>query len=103
MAMDRNPAQGFGALAPDDWATDESYWREHWQMRPYVTASRGFDFYHPAYHYGHTAAGTHRGRSWDEVEGELRTGWDRYEHRGQSRWEDVKDAVRDAWHRAVRH
>ena len=29
------------------------------------------------------------------------TGWERYEHRGQSTWESIKDAVRDAWHRVT--
>jgi hypothetical protein len=29
------------------------------------------------------------------------SGWDRFEHRGAggAAWENVKDAVRDAWHR----
>ncbi len=39
------------------------------------------------------------GRSWNEVESDLRTAWDRYEYRGRSTWENVKDAVRDSWHR----
>ena len=43
------------------------------------------------------------GRSWNEVESDLRTGWDRSEGRGgvESTWEKVKDAVRDAWHRVT--
>jgi hypothetical protein len=41
------------------------------------------------------------GRTWNEVEADLRTGWDKFEHRGTSTWERVKDAVRDAWHRAT--
>jgi hypothetical protein len=35
------------------------------------------------------------------VEADLRTGWDKYEHRGTSTWERIKDAVRDAWHRVT--
>jgi hypothetical protein len=37
------------------------------------------------------------------VESDLRTGWDKYEHRlsGGSTWENIKDAVRDAWHRVT--
>jgi hypothetical protein len=44
------------------------------------------------------------GRSWNDVEADLRTGWDKYEGRGtaaESTWEKVKDAVRDAWHRVT--
>ena len=41
------------------------------------------------------------GRNWNDVESDLRTGWDKYENRPDrgSTWESVKDAVRDAWHR----
>jgi hypothetical protein len=43
------------------------------------------------------------GRSWSEVESDLRTGWDKFEGRSQteSTWDKVKDAVRDAWHRVT--
>ena len=41
------------------------------------------------------------GRTWNEVESDLRTGWDKFEYRPErgSTWENMKDAVRDAWHR----
>jgi hypothetical protein len=43
------------------------------------------------------------GRSWSEVESDLRTGWDKFEGRSQteSTWDKVKDAVQDAWHRVT--
>jgi hypothetical protein len=43
------------------------------------------------------------GRSWDDAESDLRSGWDSYEHRGesQSTWEEIKEAVRDAWDRVA--
>jgi hypothetical protein len=86
------------------WADESGYWRENFSSRPYATADRGFDQYEPAYRYGYESATKHRGRQWSEVEPELRTGWDRYEHRGsvRSTWEEVKDAVKDAWERATR-
>ena len=42
------------------------------------------------------------GSARDEVETELRAGWDRYEYRkdNTSTWDDIKAAVRDAWDRA---
>lgn len=86
-----------------DWNTEEQYWRSNWSSRPYATADRGFDFYRPGYRYGYESANRYRGRNWNDVEGDLRSGWDRYEHRGQSTWESVKDAVRDAWDRVVHH
>ena len=88
---------------PSSWRTEEQYWRDHWHTRPYATADRGFDYYQPGYQYGYESATRYRGRDWNDVESDLRSGWDRYEHRGQSTWEQMKDAVRDAWHRVTHH
>ena len=84
-----------------DWTTEEQYWRSNWNTRPYVSADRGYEYYQPGYRYGYEAATRCRGRNWNDVEGELRSGWDRFENRGQSTWENVKDAVRDAWNRVT--
>jgi hypothetical protein len=105
MRGDANPGQGFGATPQqrsNTWTEEETYWRDNWQSRPYVSADRGFDYYRPGYRYGFESANKYRGRQWGDVESELRTDWDRYEHRGESTWEHVKDAVRDAWHRVTR-
>jgi hypothetical protein len=85
----------------DDWATEEPWWRNNWSTRPYARSDRGFDYYGPAYRYGYESANRYRGKSWNEVEYDLRTGWDKYEHRGKSMWADIKDAVRDAWDRVT--
>ena len=85
------------------WADENRYWRENFRSRPYSVADRAYDYYEPAYRYGYESAAQYRGRHWSEVEPELQTTWDRYEHRGSARstWEDVKDAVKDAWDRAT--
>lgn len=97
---DANPTQGFKATDHQlDWANEERYWQTAWSQRPYVRADQSFDAYRPAYRYGFESANRYRGRRFEEVEPDLRTGWDRYEHRGESAWESIKDAVRDAWNR----
>src|SRR5688500_14799926 len=99
---DVNPSQGFGATRDQlDWGAEETYWRDTWRTRPYATAARDFDYYRPAYRYGLASAGRHRGRQLNEVETDLRTAWARVEQRGHHIWENVKDAVRDAWHRVT--
>lgn len=100
---DTNPTQGFKPTDRQlgDWDAEDSFWRDSWSTRPYAVADRGYDYYRPAYRYGHESAGRYQGRQWNDVESDLRTGWDRYEHRGQSTWENVKDAVRDAWDRVT--
>ena len=84
-----------------DWLSEEQYWRTNWNDRPDVTADRGFDYYRPGYQYGYESANRYRGRDWNDVESDLRSGWDRYEHKGQGTWEHMKDAVRDAWNRVT--
>jgi hypothetical protein len=86
-----------------DWTTEEEYWRTNYSNRPYVGQNRDFDYWKPAYRYGYDSAQRHQGRGWSDVESDLRTGWDKYEHRGTARstWEQVKDAVRDGWDRLV--
>lgn len=98
---DTNPTQGFGATKQQlgDWNTEEDYWRDNWSTRPYAIADRGFAFYVPGYRYGYESACQMLGKQWEDVEPDLRTGWDRYEHRGTGTWEHIKEAVRDGWNR----
>ncbi|MGH7507669.1 MAG: hypothetical protein ACRELX_18600 [Longimicrobiales bacterium] len=84
-----------------NWKKEETWWRENFHQRPYVSSDRGFDFYGPGYRYGYESATKLVGREWDEVEPELRRNWERWEHRGESGWEEIKDSVKDAWHRAT--
>jgi len=101
-ARDVNPTQGFGATNDQlDWNNEETYWRDNWNTRPYVTADRGFDYYRPGYRYGFEAANRYKGRQWNDIEPDLRRDWDRYEHRSTSTWEHVKEAARDAWNRVT--
>ena len=85
----------------NDWSTEDSYWRSSFSSRPYARADRGYESYQPGYRYGFESANRFRGRQWTDVESDLRSGWDRYEHRASSTWEHVKDAVRDAWDRVT--
>ena len=92
-----------GLTGTEDWNAHRDYWRTNFASRPYASADRNYEWFEPAYRYGHDSAIRHRGRQWNDVEPELRSGWDRYEHRGanQSKWDEIKAAVRDAWDRVT--
>ncbi|MBA3760733.1 MAG: hypothetical protein H0X07_09365 [Gemmatimonadales bacterium] len=85
------------------WETEDNYWFENFSSRPYAIGPDFYDRFRPAYRYGFESAQHHVGRGWDEAEGDLRQGWDRYEHRQEntSAWDEIKDAVRDAWDRVT--
>jgi hypothetical protein len=84
-----------------DWTAEDEYWRNNYRSRPYADSSQTYDYWQPAYRYGYDSAQRYENRTWNDVEADLRTGWDSYEHRGTARstWEQVKGAVRDAWDR----
>lgn len=82
------------------WRDEDSYWSTNYRTRPYVSdTNRDYAFYQPGYHYGFDASRRFQGQRWDDVEADLSHNWQRYEHRGQSTWDQVKDAVHDAWDR----
>ena len=64
-----------------DWKTEEDYWRNNYSTRPYIGANRDFDYWRPGYQYGYESATRYPGKTWNDVEVDLRTGWDRFEHR----------------------
>jgi hypothetical protein len=86
------------------WDQEDQWWKQNFGSRPYA-AGFTYDAFRPAYQYGFESGRHNMGRTWNDVESDLRTGWDKYEHRGAgatgSTWEHVKDAVRDAWHRVT--
>jgi hypothetical protein len=97
--LDMDQTRRSGATV--DWNTEDEYWRENYANRPYVGQNRDYERWRPAYRYGFESAQQYGNKRWQEVEPDLRSGWDRYEHRGDQRstWEQIKDAVRDGWDR----
>jgi hypothetical protein len=85
------------------WETEDNYWTENFTGRPYALGADYYDRFRPAYRYGFESARSHMGRRWEDAESDLRAGWERYEHRGEhgSTWDEIKEAVRDAWDRVV--
>jgi hypothetical protein len=86
-----------------DWTAEDEYWRSNYSNRPYIGSNRDYDYWQPAYRYGYESAQRYQGRNWNDVENDLRGGWDTYPHRGSARgtWEEIKAAVRDGWDRLV--
>ena len=84
------------------WSTEEAWWRDNLRTRPYARADRDFEHYRGPLRYGHERAQEQDpGLGWSDVESDMRCGWEDSPFRGKdfSAWEEVKDAVRDAWER----
>ena len=82
------------------WADADSYWRENYASRPYASSGT-YETFEPGYRYGYESAQRYKGRAWADVEGDLERDWDSCPYRGTSTWQQVKNAVRDAWDHAT--
>ncbi len=82
-----------------DWPTYRQWWQTNYRTRPYFKSDREFGYYEPAYRFGYESRQKQKTRSWDDAEKDLQRDWEGYEHKGdnKSTWQDIKDAVRDAW------
>jgi len=82
-----------------DPAAEDTYWRDNYSSRPYVTSGANYDDYGPAYRYGLDSYSRYPGRSFDDVESDLHRDWGTARGRSSLEWDNAKHATRDAWHR----
>jgi hypothetical protein len=85
------------------WETEDNYWEENFSSRPYALGPDYYDKFRPAYRYGFESARDGLGRTWDDAEPDLRSGWERYQEESgtPSAWDEFLAAVRDAWDRVT--
>ncbi|MBV8938670.1 MAG: hypothetical protein JO089_02370 [Alphaproteobacteria bacterium] len=79
--------------------TEDVYWRDHYQSRPYIDSTVNYETYQPAYKYGIDAFSRYPGRSYDEIEPELRAGWESARGASVLSWDKASYATRDAYER----
>lgn len=82
-----------------DPAAEETYWADHYASRPYVTAGSSYADYAPAYRHGMDAYTRHPGKTFDEIEPQLKSDWTARRDGSSLEWERAKQASRDAWER----
>lgn len=87
---------GHKAADPDE---EDAYWRENHASRPYIEKDMSYDHYSPAYRAGVESYSRHPGRSFDDVEPELRGNWTSTRGRSSLEWDRARPAARDAWDR----
>lgn len=97
-------AAGKGVAERIDPTGEADYWRSEYTNRPYVDRKYSYDNdYAPAYAYGNSVRAQYRDRRWDDsLETDIRQGWEAAKDKSQLKWEQAKDAVRDAFDRSDR-
>ena len=97
-------AAGKGVAERLDPTGEAEYWRGEYQNRPYVDRQYTYeDDYSPAYAYGDSVRAQYHDRRWDDsLESDIRQGWENAKGKSRLKWEQAKDAVRDAFDRSDR-
>ncbi|MBD1910029.1 MULTISPECIES: hypothetical protein [unclassified Leptolyngbya] len=83
---------------------EDNYWRENYTTRSYVEPGSTYEDYQPAYrtgYEGYSRYGT-TGKTYDELEPDLRQDYERNHSGARLGWEKAKHASRDAWDRVER-
>jgi hypothetical protein len=78
---------------------EETYWRENYASRPYVTEGASREDFAPAYRYGWESHERYPDKTFDDVELDLERDWEQKEAPPDWRGTDAKPAARDAWDR----
>ena len=83
--------------ASDIDTTDDEFYRQRFSS----TGGRDYERARPAYHLGHVAGFNpdYQGRTFDEIEPDLRRGWTNDVAASSGDWENVRDYARDAFER----
>jgi hypothetical protein len=78
---------------------EDAYWRENYKHRPYVDQNRSYEDYQPAYRTGYEGYNRHSGtgRTYDEVEPDLRREYETNYGTSGLGWDHARHATRDAW------
>lgn len=77
---------------------EHDYWRKNYTSRPYVTSGTSYEEYSPAYQYGWEARSKSGKHTFEDAESDLGRDWDRVKGASRLKWEQAKQAARDAWH-----
>jgi len=80
---------------------DDSYYRERFEATPGRLADRNYDDVRPAYQLGHIASMNpdYNGRTFDEVEPDLRHGWSNNLRARHGDWSTVRPYAEEAYNR----
>jgi uncharacterized protein (TIGR02271 family) len=92
---------GKGAAEKVNPTVEEEYWRNNYSSRSYVDKKERYEDYHPAYRTGYEGYSRYgnSGRTYEDVEPDLRQDYETNRGGAGLAWEKAKHATRDAWER----
>src|SRR5262249_15997919 len=85
-----------------DPTTEDNWLREYFGKEKARPAEATEETYRPAYRYGVDAGTRYAGRRWDEVESDLRSGWEKGRGTSTLTWGQARRPPPDAFDRTIR-
>ena len=90
---------GKGIAEKIDPTVEDAYWRTSYVSSSYVDKNTPYDLYQSAYRTGYEGYGRYPGKTFDEVEADLRRDYEKTRRTGGLEWNKAKHATKDAWQR----
>ena len=81
---------------------EERFWRETYIREPYYVKGRTYEYYAPGFRAGWEGRVRHDGRTFEQVEPELKANYNLTRTELDPGWQDVRPAARAAWDRVDR-
>ena len=81
---------------------EEVYWRDTYVKEPYYMSGKPYEYYAPGFRAGWEGRTRHHGRTFEQVEAELRAEYNRNKSELEPAWQDVRQAAQAAWDRVDR-
>jgi uncharacterized protein (TIGR02271 family) len=91
--------KGVGELI--DPTTEDAWLREYFGSRSERRRGETHEHYRDAYRYGLSASDRYRDRRFEDVEPDLRAGWEHARGTSTMSWDNAREAVRDAFNRTI--
>lgn len=90
---------GKGVAEKYDPTVEDAYWKTNYSKQKYVDRNLPYTTYQAAYRTGYEGAGRYPGKSFEEVEADLESAYQRSKGSDQLSWDSARPATRDAWER----
>jgi len=85
-----------------DPTAEDAFWHDQYGHEPYYSKDRSYEDYAPAYRTGYEAQGRHAGRSFDDVEDDIKASYERSRGSSKLDWMTARPATRAAWDRVAK-
>jgi hypothetical protein len=82
-----------------DPTAEDAYWRAHYSKQTYVDHDAAYGSYQMAYQTGYQGRRQYPGKTYEEVEADLRRSYEKSQGSATLTWDKARHATRDAWNR----